>query len=53
MSHFKKKKLNDGNKTDYNSNDIEEISICNKCFKSNISSNILCEENTDNNIIIF
>ena len=53
MSHFKKKKLNDGNKTDYNSNGIEEISICNKCFKSNISSNILCEENTDNNIIIF
>jgi hypothetical protein len=53
MSHFKKKKLKDGNKTDYNSNDIEEISICNKCFKSNISSNILCEEHIDNNIIIF
>ena len=25
MSHFKKKKLNDGNITNFNSNDIEEL----------------------------
>lgn len=54
ISHFKKKKINEQNEImDLNMNNIEEISICNKCFKSNISSNILNEEYTDNNIIIF
>jgi len=51
LSHFKKHKKNEENEVDLNIN--EDIAICNKCFKSNISANILNEENTDNNIIIF
>ena len=51
LSHFKKHKKNEENETDFNIN--EDIAICNKCFKSNISANILNEEYTDNNIIIF
>ena len=54
ISHFKKKEINGDNRiNDLNLNNIEEISFCNKCFKSNISSNILSEEYTDNNIIFF
>ena len=52
ISHFKKKIKNENCK-DINMNNIEDIAICNKCFKSNISSNILNEEYSDNNIIIF
>ena len=52
ISHFKKKIKNE-NCNDINMNNIEDIAICNKCFKSNISSNILNEEYSDNNIIIF
>ena len=51
LSHFKKHKKNEENEIDFNIN--EDIAICNKCFKSNISANILNEEYTDNNIIIF
>ena len=53
ISHFKKKKIDDNNLIDLNMDNIEEITICNKCFKSNLTSNILEEEFTDNNIIIF
>ena len=53
ISHFKKKKVDDNNLIDYNINNIEEIAICNRCFKSNLTANILEEEYTDNNIIIF
>ena len=53
ISHFKKKKIKDESYIDSNINNIGEIVICNKCFKSNISSNILNEEYTTNNIIIF
>ena len=51
LSHFKKHKKNEENEIDFNIN--EDIAICNKCFKSNISANILNEEYTDNNIVIF
>ena len=53
ISHLKKKKVDDNNLIDYNINNIEEIAICNRCFKSNLTANILEEEYTDNNIIIF
>ena len=45
ISHFKKKNINDIKQDD--------IAICNKCFKSNISANILSEEYSENNVIIF
>ena len=51
ISHFKKHKKNEENEINLNLN--EDVAICNKCFKSNISTNILNEEHTDNNIIIF
>ena len=55
ISHFKKKNINNENNNDNNDinmNNIEDIVICNKCFKTNISENILNEEYSDNNIII-
>ena len=51
LSHFKKHKKNEENEIDFNIN--EDIAICNKCFKSNISANILSEEYSENNVIIF
>jgi hypothetical protein len=53
ISHFKKIKIKDEFNNDYNIKDIEDIYICHKCFKSNIFSNIINEEYTTNNIIIF
>ncbi len=53
LSHFKKKKIEDNKEVDLYINDNNEISICNKCFKSNITTNILSEEYSNNNIIFF